>query len=345
MPRIGRTAAPADPRGKTIEKTRSMLPPLDPRRYAPTPARPVRAKVRRMGPDTEIEPHSHAWAQVAISISGVARITAGASTYLVPAWRAVWIPPDIEHVVTVVEAAELRTLYVHQAPGAVGPDVKPHERAAWSVCRVLEVSALLREVVLQMDIEMDGTHPSDAAPHPELLARERRLGELALDELRRAAPVRLGIDLPQDKRLRALCEAVIADPARHGTLDAWAAEAGASTRTVARLFRQQLGSSFGPWRQQVLLARALTLAAQGKPMGVIASELGYASASAFTAMVRRSVGVPPGRFFAPNAAPNAASNAAPGAALSAAPRAAPGAAPSAAGGHGVELSRPPRGAI
>jgi len=56
-------------------------------------------------------------------------------------------------------------------------------------------------------------------------------------------------------------------------------------------------SSFGPWRQQVLLARALTLAARGLPMGVIASELGYASASAFTAMVRRSVGAPPGRFF------------------------------------------------
>ncbi|MBC7939455.1 MAG: helix-turn-helix transcriptional regulator, partial [Chitinophagaceae bacterium] len=81
------------------------------------------------------------------------------------------------------------------------------------------------------------------------------------------------------------------------TLDAWALDAGAGVRTVARLFRQQLGTSFGPWRQQVLLARALTLAAQGKPMGVIASELGYASASAFTAMVRRSVGEPPGRFF------------------------------------------------
>ena len=294
MPRPSKPAGP-----------RATLLPLDPRRYAPTPERPVRAKARRLGPDTEIEPHSHAWAQVAISISGVARITAGHSTYLVPAWRAVWIPPAIEHVVTVVEAAELRTLYVHQERGAIGPGVKAAERDAWRVCRVLEVSALLRELVLQMDIEMDGQGPLTTEPSAELIARERRLGELALDELRRAAPLRLGIDLPQDKRLRALCEAVIAEPSRHGTLDAWAAEAGASTRTVARLFRQQLGSSFGPWRQQVLLARALTLAARGLPMGVIASELGYASASAFTAMVRRSVGVPPGRFFAPKVAPAA----------------------------------------
>ena len=85
---------------------------------------------------------------------------------------------------------------------------------------MLEVSPLLRELVLQMDIGMDGAR---TLPDAELLARERRLGALALDELRRAAPVRLGIELPQDKRLRALCEAVLADPARHATLEGWAA--------------------------------------------------------------------------------------------------------------------------
>lgn len=276
-----------------MHATRSTLPPLHPRRYAPTAERPVRAKARQLATDTEIQPHSHPWAQVAISVSGVARITTGHSTYLVPAWRAVWIPPAIEHTVTIVEAAELRSLYVYQPDQAPGPGVSRDLRPAWQVCRVLEVSPLLREVVLQMDVEMDGV----ALPGADLLARERRLGELALDELRRAAPLRLGIELPADKRLRALCEAVIAEPTRHATLDGWALEAGASARTVARLFRVELGSSFGPWRHQVLLARALTLAARGLPMAVIAAELGYASASAFTAMVRRSVGAPPGRFF------------------------------------------------
>jgi AraC-like DNA-binding protein len=39
------------------------------------------------------------------------------------------------------------------------------------------------------------------------------------------------------------------------------------------------------------------MAAHKKPMSHIAAELGYASASAFTAMVTRSVGAPPSRFF------------------------------------------------
>lgn len=263
---------------------RSSLPPVDPSRFVPTAARPVRAKARRLAQRDEIAPHSHPWSQVAISAWGVARITAGQATYLVPAWRAVWIPPGLEHVVTAVEAAELRTLYVHAG-------VLPH----WRECRVLEVSPLLRELVLQMDVTMDGI---GKRPGLAVLERERHMGALVLDELQRAQPVRLGIELPQDKRLRALCESVLADPTRHASLEGWAAEAGASPRTVARLFRQELATSFGPWRQQVLLARALTLAAQGKPMNLIAADLGYASASAFTAMVRRSVGAPPGRFFA-----------------------------------------------
>lgn len=275
-------------------RRRAAVAPLDPLRFRPTRERPVRAKLRRLAPDTQIQPHSHAWAQVAISIAGVARITAGRHTYLVPGWRAVWIPPGVEHVVTALEAAELRTLYIHQELDRPGPAVARRDCEPWRGCRVLEVSPLLRELVLQMDVTMDGQAPLGAPA----LEREARLGELVLDELRRAAPLRLGIELPQDRRLRSLCEAVLQDPSRHATLEGWAHETAASPRTVARLFRQQLDTSFGPWRQQVLLAHALRLAAQGRPMGLIAAELGYSSPSAFSAMVRRAVGQPPSRFFA-----------------------------------------------
>ena len=44
--------------------TRALLPPLDPQRFVPTRERPVRAKARQLQSDTEITPHSHAWAQV-----------------------------------------------------------------------------------------------------------------------------------------------------------------------------------------------------------------------------------------------------------------------------------------
>lgn len=264
------------------------VPPIDPQVYAPTTARPLRAKLRQLAADTRVEPHSHPWAQISMSSKGVIRMTAGDSTYLVPPQRALWIPPDVEHVVTVVEDADLRTLYLHQDREHSGPLRTADPDGAWRQCRVLEVSSLLRELVPHLPLE-----PGDS-PSTE---RERCIGHLVLDELARAQPVRLGVDLPRDKRLRALCDSVLEDPTRWITLDDAAHHVGASARTIARLFRAELDTTFVQWRQQVLLARALSMAARKLPMSTIAAELGYASASAFSAMVKRSVGMSPSHLL------------------------------------------------
>ena len=266
---------------------------LTPHLFVPSRERPVRAKHRELRADTQVRPHSHPWAQVAISTTGVLRLTVPHGAYIVPPSRALWIPPGVEHAVTMVEDADLRTLYFYQPPGRCGPAVARAQEEPWRQCRVLEVSELLRAVVREMP-----TDPDDGAPPPpELLHRERHLSALILDELRRASSVRLGVDLPRDKRLRHLCEAVLADPTRHDTLADWARDTGASPRTVARLFRQELGCTFTHWRQQVILARAVTLAAGRRPINQIAAELGYNSPSAFSAMVRRAVGLAPERFL------------------------------------------------
>lgn len=283
-----------------------VVAPEDPSAFRPTAANPLRAKARHLAASVRIEPHHHPWAQIAFSATGVIRMTAGDATFIVPPSRAVWIPPGVEHVVTVVEDAHLRTLYLHQEPGRTGPFARPWPRlgdaagsaasaegapegsADWSRCRVLEVSALLRELVRHLPTEPGPGQPTD---------RERHLTALVLDELRQSRPLPIGLALPRDKRLRTLCERVLDDPARHARLEDWAREAGASPRTAARLFRSELATTFGHWREQALLARALTLAAAGQPMARIAEALGYSSASAFSAMVRRSVGEPPSRFF------------------------------------------------
>jgi AraC-like DNA-binding protein len=136
------------------------------------------------------------------------------------------------------------------------------------------------------------------------LSREREglLTGLLLDELRGAATQALGVPLPPqtgDKRLRALCEAVLRAPAERATLAQWAADVGASERTMARLFREQLGTSYQQWRQQAVLAHALPLLARGVPVGQVAFASGYASESAFTAMFKAAMGQPPSRFQGP----------------------------------------------
>jgi AraC-like DNA-binding protein len=267
---------------------RTSIPPLDPLRHAPSPARPVRAKARRMAHDMDIQPHDHPWGQLVFSLEGAVRVQAQqglkAQSFVVPPSRAVWIPAGVRHAVNALSEAELRTLYVHAlAAGQLARD----EAAAWSQCRVLDVSPLVRELVR----ELADSQEQQAA------SREALLTPLLLDELRRARALPLGLTLPQDKRLRRLCEALLAAPQQQTPLSDWARQVGASERTVARLFRDELGTTFRQWREQALLAQALQLAERRLPMAHIAAELGYTTPSAFSAMVRRTVGQSPRTFF------------------------------------------------
>ena len=97
--------------------------PTTPHLYMPGRERPVRAKLLHLSPATRVVPHSHPWAQLAVSATGVVRLNLAHGTCIVPPSRALWIPPGVEHAVTVVEDAELLTLYLHQPRGRCGPQV------------------------------------------------------------------------------------------------------------------------------------------------------------------------------------------------------------------------------
>lgn len=257
--------------------------------YRPTPQQPVRCRSRQIDSDNQFEPHHHAWGQLAYCASGLLQVTVGAvdlqapgeTTTIVPPSRAVWIPPGARHAVTIVESAQLLTLYIDASA------VPVH----WGRSRVLVVSPLLRELVLALD-------------RPQQPAGEagRALLTLLLHEMEHAATQPLGVPMPSassgDRRLRNLCEAVMQAPAQHATLAAWAVYAGASERTLARLFRDELGTSFQRWRQQVVLAHAMPMLARGVSVGRVAQASGYASESAFSAMFKSAMGLPPTRLLA-----------------------------------------------
>ncbi len=254
-----------------LPHTRRSFDPL-PRR-PPSATEPVTVNVRTLPPDVVVPSHHHPWAQLAYPIRGAIRICAAGTAWIVPANRAVWIPPEIDHDVTVLGAVELRTLYISSAAAPLPLDA----------CTVVDVSPLLRALC-----EAIAEGAGDTRHH--LMMR------LALEEMRIARPLSLGLPLPRDRRLKTLCDALMADPADGRGLAEWAEQVGASERTLARLFQSELDTSFGAWRQQLRLARAVDEISRGLPVAQVAATVGYASQAAFSAMFSRALGVPPSRF-------------------------------------------------
>lgn len=255
--------------------------PLTPHLYAPDAVRPLRAKEHFLKADTLVELHRHPWPQLTFSTRGVIRLSTKDGSYIVPPSRALWVPADMPHSITLVEDAELRTLYLHTW---LGP--------AWDKCEVLEISPLLRTLMLALDTTPDGQPPAD----PQAAQRERWIAPLLVNELERATQIRIDVPLPTDKRLRQLCETLLRSPADRATLAERARAIGASERTVARLFRDQLGMSWQQWRQQAVLAHALPLLARGMPVSQVAAASGYATDSAFCAMFKAATGKSPTAF-------------------------------------------------
>lgn len=244
---------------------------------APTPHRPVRSRARSLVVDAHFEPHHHPWAQLAYCARGLIQVTVAdgdtETTFILPPSRAVWIPPGARHAVTVLETTELRTVYLD-------PTATPQ---GWRGCRVLVVSNLLRELIHALEASQPCT-------------RDDALITLTLFEITHADTQALGVPLPRDKRLRTLCEAVLRAPGKRATLSEWAVDIGASERTVARLFRTGLATSYQQWRQQAILAHALPMLARGTPISQVAAASGYTSDSAFSAMFKSAMGQSPSHF-------------------------------------------------
>jgi len=246
-------------------------------RVAPSSKCPVTVNVRTLPVDGHVPTHAHDWAQLACTLRGAMRLRAAQTTWIVPPTRAVWIPPQVEHEVNLIGEVALRTVYVD---ASVAP-------RALSTCEVIDVSGLLRELIEALA----------GADRKAQAARYALITALLLEEIRVAPTLSLDLPLPRDRRLRALCEALLEDPGAGLGLPEWALRVGASPRTLARLFHDELGMTFGQWRQRVRLAQAAALVSAGKPLASVAAALGYESASAFSAMFKRTLGQSPRDFF------------------------------------------------
>lgn len=225
--------------------------------------------------------HLHDAAQLVYAVSGTMTVMAEQGLWVVPSLRAVWIPAGLMHEVVMQSPVSMRTAYLDPAFATKLP----------GSCVVVSVSPLLRELLIEASRFPEGCRYA---------ARCRLVIDLLLEELRVADQLPLSLPKPQDPRLRRVTEALRQSPGDPRSLESWAAAAGASKRTLARLFERETGMSFRQWRQQARLLTALQKLANGEAVSAVAMDLGYATPSAFTQMFRQALGVVPSAYFKPS---------------------------------------------
>ncbi|WP_346949716.1 helix-turn-helix transcriptional regulator [Dyella sp.] len=230
--------------------------------------------------------HAHKRAQLLYAATGVVKTITPEGSWIVPPRRALWIPAGVMHEVHMDGEVSTRSAYLQ-------PEVARH---LWPHCQVIAVSPLLHEL-LEAAVDLPVEYALDS--------RDGRLMALLLDEIAAMPTLALNTPLPAEPRLHKLCRALLDAPALDLDIDAVAAKVDMSRRHFTRTFRQQTGMSYAAWRQQACLLAALTRLGRGQSITEVAVELGYGSASTFTAAFRRVLGEPPSRYMAGEQRPRA----------------------------------------
>jgi AraC-like DNA-binding protein len=259
----------------------TKLPPVE-IGYRIEPALPIIPLAMQVNQAGCAAPHVHPRGQLIFASSGVMRVVCGRDVWVVPHSQAVWVPPEIEHEVYFPGEVSLRNLFIDPSASAELPEV----------CTILKISPLLRELILKAVLIGDNYLSGSPA---------YRIMMVLLDELRQSEPTELHLPMGHDERLLRVMEALLKDPGNKRELNELALFAGASSRTLSRLFVRETGLTFGAWRKRLLLQEAVDRLGKGQNVTRVAFDLGYQSLSAFIEMFRQSLGVSPKQYLRLNA--------------------------------------------
>lgn len=232
----------------------------------------------RVDPTTRFEPHVHQEDQLAWMASGSMELGMLDGRWQVRREHLVWIPAGTVHEMSFGEPGVMISVYA-------APALRPRG-ARWNSARTVGGDDLMAALLV---------HLADANPGEE----RRRVCWALLTDLLEAAPRHEeALALPRDARARAVASALMADPADPRDLDAWAARAGVSAKTIARAFVADTGCTFREWRVRVRLHAAAGMLAEGTSVQDVAFAVGYESPSSFIGAFRSRFSVTPAVYAA-----------------------------------------------
>jgi AraC-like DNA-binding protein len=224
-----------------------------------------------------LEPHSHPWGQLIYAVSGTMQVLAGNTLWLVPPTRALWAPAGVIHSIEMRGSVAMRTIYIPVERASALPQ---HSHA-------IDVAPLLRELILHI-VGLHMLHEENPS--------HLHLTNVFLDLLAAAEGLPLFVPMPRDPRAANIARQLQADPARVEGIEILAEQAGASVRTLQRIFREETGMRFVEWRQRLRLLQAIAELEQGSSVTAAGASAGYASTSAFIAAFKSQIGDTPRRF-------------------------------------------------
>ena len=224
--------------------------------------------------------HKHQKGQLLYAPRGCMNFALSNSVCILPPTKAVWIPPDTVHRAFMTNVVAYRSLYfdynAFRCPDSI---------------TIIEVSELLKALINKMAF-----WPVDK---PEI--EMNNCTALFWEEFDHSKTYSYELPLPTDRRLNSFRLRVSDEAFLAPDLVTLANSAGASTKTVTRIFKAETGMSYQEWKQQWRTLKAIELLCRERQVSDVAHWLEFSSDSAFIAFFKKQMGQTPLSFMKHNA--------------------------------------------
>jgi AraC-like DNA-binding protein len=222
--------------------------------------------------------HAHEYHQLLYAIDGPTQIETERGRHVLPKGRAAWIPAETSHRTLISDTGGV-SLYF-------SPDVILDETGR---VRIIIANPLMREMIKHATRWPLGASETDPLAASFMQTLALLCGEWLEAELPLFLPSAIH---PSIRRVMDQATANLSGATQARAISA----AAMSERTFRRIFEKETGMGWQTWLGQARVLMAMGLLGEGHRVTDVASEVGYASLSAFAQAFTRVVGETPTKF-------------------------------------------------
>lgn len=222
--------------------------------------------------------HTHPRAQIISCNSGIMEVVTENNIWIVNSLQSVWIASYEVHQVYFPNNVKVITAFIDTSR----LEKLPKNSFAFDNSNFL--NSILEKII--------------SFSNPTIYTQQQiRIIEVFLDELSTLEPSTTFLPTSQNPKLKIVLDALMKDLSSKHTVDYYANKSAVSPRTLSRLFKKELGMSFGDWKMRLKLMEAVKQLGKKKSIKAIAFDLGYENVSSFIVTFKKHFGKTPTNYL------------------------------------------------
>lgn len=226
--------------------------------------------------------HQHDKGQLLYAEGGVLHVFINQKHWYIPGRCFIWIPPNVPHYI-LSHSSHIRIFGLYM-------NIFENDSLFYKTENVYMVDDLLREMIWYTEKWMGCYGPEKEAEYFFLKAIKVNLPTMC----KSVSSFPIQHPYPKDERLIKIGQFLRQNLERRYNLEEIAKEFGMSSRTLSRLFKEDIGMSFVKFYRAIRISQALELMSENKlNVYEVAIKVGFISLSAFSNIFLRIMGIRP----------------------------------------------------